>query len=123
VLITQTTLSTIETETELESLQERYSDLTIKPHICPATTDRQKAVIALAKQNDLVIIVGSPTSSNSNRLKDVVIETGGKAYIVDTAAELQKSWFEGKEKIAVSSGASTPEHLLEEVITKIKTYN
>lgn len=122
VVLTQTTLSILETEKKLNKLKERYPKLTIKPHICMATTQRQKAVIKLAKETELVVIVGSPTSSNSNRLREVAEAAGAKAYIVDTAAELDSNWFKGVEKIAVSSGASTPEWLLEEAIERIKGF-
>lgn len=122
VVLTQTTLSTLETRKKLDNLQKRYPGLVIRKHICPATTQRQEAVIELAKEVGFVVIVGSPTSSNSNRLKDVAEEVGAKAYIVDTADELDPSWFKGIKKVAVSSGASTPEWLLEEVVEKIKGF-
>jgi len=121
VVLTQTTLSILETKEALKKLQEKYPNLTIKPHICPATTQRQEAVIKLAKEIGFVVIVGSPTSSNSNRLKDVAEDEGATAYIVDTVEELDLSWFKGIKKVAVSSGASTPERLLEEVVERIKT--
>ncbi|MBL7159546.1 4-hydroxy-3-methylbut-2-enyl diphosphate reductase [Candidatus Microgenomates bacterium] len=122
VVLTQTTLSILETEQKLTQLKEKYPKLTIKPHICLATTQRQQAVIQLAKKIGFVVIVGSPTSSNSNRLKEVAEITGAKAYIVDTAEELNPDWFQGIEKIAVSSGASTPEWLLEKVIERIRSF-
>ena len=121
VVLTQTTLTTLETEEKLEKLKAKYPQLTIIPHICPATTQRQKAVIELAKEVGFVVIVGHPTSSNSNRLKDVAEASGAKAYIVDTAAELKPEWFKGVEKVAISSGASTPERLLKEVVERIKS--
>lgn len=120
VVLTQTTLSILETESALTRLKEKYPALEIRPHICPATTERQQAVIDLAKKIGLVIIVGSPTSSNSNRLREVAVAAGARSYIVDTAAEINPSWFTGVEKVAVSSGASTPEWLLEEVVEKIR---
>lgn len=122
VVLTQTTLSILETEKKLKELKEKHPELTIKPHICLATTQRQQAVIKLAKEVGFVVIVGSPTSSNSNRLKEVAEAAGAKAYIVDTADELDPNWFKGIEKVAVSSGASTPEWLLEEVIERIKEF-
>lgn len=120
VVLTQTTLSTLETKETLGKLKKKYPGLTIEPHICPATTQRQQAVIELAKEIGFVVIVGSPTSSNSNRLREVAEEIGAKAHIVDTADELNPEWFKGIERVAVSSGASTPEWLLEEVIERIK---
>lgn len=121
VVLTQTTLSTLETEVALSRLKKNYPGLTIVPHICPATTARQKAVIELAKKIGFVIIVGHPTSSNSNRLREVAQDSGAKAYIVDTENELEPDWFIGKTKVVVSSGASTPDWLTEKVIEKIKT--
>ena len=121
VVVTQTTLSILETEEALKGLKTKYPELTIEKHICLATTERQTAVIELAKQTGFVVIVGSPTSSNSNRLREVAESVGAKAYIVDTADELNPNWFEGVETVAVSSGASTPEWLLEEVVEKIKS--
>lgn len=120
VVLTQTTLSALETKETLGKLKKKYPGLTIEPHICPATTQRQQAVIELAKEIGFVVIVGSPTSSNSNRLREVAEEIGAKAHIVDTADELNPEWFKGIERVAVSSGASTPEWLLEEVIERIK---
>lgn len=122
VVITQTTLSILETKTVLDNLQLKYPEITIKPHICLATTERQQAIINLAKKIGFVIIVGSPTSSNSNRLKEVAESAGARTYIVDNANQLKKSWFKNKKEVAVSSGASTPEWVLEEVIEKIKTF-
>jgi len=122
IVLTQTTLSTLETKDALEKLTQKYPTLTIKPHICPATTQRQEAVIKLAKEVGLVVIVGSPTSSNSKRLREVAEEVGAKAYIVDTAKELNPAWFKAATKVAVSSGASTPEEILNEVIERIKTF-
>jgi len=120
VVLTQTTLPEIETKEVLDRLKEKHPELEIRPHICPATSQRQRAVIDLAKKVGFIVIVGSPTSSNSNRLKEVAEAVGARAYIVDTAAELNTSWFKDIEKVAVSSGASTPEWLLEEVVEKIK---
>ncbi len=120
IILTQTTLSTLETEKLFSRLKKRYPTLTIVPHICPATTARQQAVIKLAKEVGFVIIVGHPTSSNSNRLKEVATDSGAEAYIVDTEKDLQKEWFANKKKVAISSGASTPDWLLEKVTKKIK---
>lgn len=120
VVLTQTTLSVSETQAKLKKLKKKYPGLLIKPHICLATTKRQQAVINLAKKVSLMIIVGSPTSSNSNRLKEVAQASGSQAYIVDTAEELETHWFKGKQTVGISSGASTPEWLLNEVVAKIK---
>lgn len=122
VVLTQTTLSILETKEKLDRLKKKYPKLTINPHVCLATTERQKAVIKLAKKTGFVIIVGSPTSSNSNRLRETAEKVGAKAYIVDTAKELNPIWFKEVEKVAVSSGASTPEWLLEKVVERIRSF-
>lgn len=122
VVVTQTTLSTLETKAALKRLKKKYPQLTIDPHICPATTQRQQAVIKLARKIGTVVIVGSAKSSNSNRLKEVAEVVDAHAHIVDTAKELNPSWFKGAQRVAVSSGASTPEWLLDEVVEKIKTF-
>lgn len=121
VVITQTTLSILETKEVLDKLRKKYSTITIRPHICSATTDRQKAVMMLAKQTKTIIIVGSPTSSNSKRLKEVAEASGAKTYMVDIAADLKPEWFQGVNQIGVSSGASTPEEILNETIERIRT--
>lgn len=120
VVLTQTTLSILETKEALEKLKKRYPALMIKPHICLATTQRQEAVIKLAQKAGIIVIVGSSTSSNSNRLKEVAEKVGAKAHLVGKAGDLQKKWFMKKKKVVVSSGASTPEWVLDEVIKKIK---
>lgn len=120
IIITQTTLSTLETQKALDFIKNKYPEITILPHICQATTDRQNAIIDLAKKYKFVIIVGSPTSANSNSLRSVAESVGAKSYIVDNASELNPDWFIGVEDVAISSGASTPEDVLNQVIAKIK---
>ncbi len=120
VVVTQTTLSTIETQKALLFIKKKYPQITILPHICQATTDRQNAIINLAKKYKFVIVIGSPTSANSNSLKSVAQSVGATAYIVDNASELQPEWFLNQKNVVISSGASTPESILEEVINKIK---
>ncbi len=88
--------------------------------ICYATQNRQDAVKMLSPQVDLVIVVGSPTSSNSNRLRELSQRLGTESYMVDSAAELQPEWFEGKTRIGLTAGASAPEVLVREVIDRIK---
>jgi len=120
VIITQTTLSTLETKEALEFIKNKYPTVTILPHICQATTDRQQSIIELAKKHHFVIIVGAPTSANSNSLKSVAESVGAKSFIVDNASELNPDWFVGQSDIAISSGASTPEDVLNGVIERIK---
>ncbi len=120
VIMTQTTLSTIETQKAIDFIKNKYPLVTVLPHICQATTDRQTAIINLAQKYKFVIIVGSPTSANSNSLKSVAESSGAKAFIVDNASQLNPNWFKDQKNVAISSGASTPESVLNEVIEKIK---
>lgn len=120
VIVTQTTLSTIETQKVFDFLKIKYPQITIFPHICQATTERQQAIIRLAKKHHFVIIVGAPTSANSNSLCSVSESAGAISYIVDNASELNPDWFINQENIVVSSGASTPQNILDEVIKQIE---
>ena len=88
--------------------------------ICYATQNRQDAVKLLSPQVDVVIVVGSPTSSNSNRLREVALKLGTESYMVDSADELQADWFEGKHRVGLTAGASAPEILVQQVIERIK---
>jgi 4-hydroxy-3-methylbut-2-en-1-yl diphosphate reductase len=120
IILTQTTLSTLETQKVLIFIKNKYPEITILPHICQATSERQNVVIKLAKKYKFVVIIGSPTSANSNSLKSVAESVGAKSYIVDNASELNPKWFINQENIVISSGASTPEDILEKVVEKIK---
>jgi 4-hydroxy-3-methylbut-2-enyl diphosphate reductase len=122
VIITQTTLSTTETKEALEFIKNKYPTVSILPHICQATTERQNAILDLSRKYKFVIIVGAPTSANSNSLRSVAESIGAVAYIVDNASELNPGWFKDQENIVVSSGASTPEDILNEVIQKITEF-
>ncbi|QEY24188.1 4-hydroxy-3-methylbut-2-enyl diphosphate reductase [Neisseria animalis] len=120
--VSQTTLSVDETKDIIEALNARFPNIR-NPHkedICYATTNRQKAVKELAEECDIVIVVGSPNSSNSNRLREVAAHLGVDAYMVDNASYLEKSWFEGKQKVGVTAGASAPEVLVKEVLQTIQ---
>jgi 4-hydroxy-3-methylbut-2-enyl diphosphate reductase len=88
--------------------------------ICYATQNRQDAIKLMAKDCDLVIIVGSPNSSNSNRLREVAEKQGVEAYLIDNASFLKSSWLAGKRKIGVSAGASAPEVLVKDLIAQLK---
>lgn len=120
--LTQTTLSVDETVGLIEKLQQRFPQLVAPPSkdICYATQNRQDAVKDLAKVCDLIIICGSPHSSNSNRLRETGENQGVPSYIIDTAQELNVSILKNKERIGLSSGASVPRHIVNEVIEKIK---
>ena len=88
--------------------------------ICYATQNRQDAVKVMSPQVDIVIVVGSPTSSNSNRLRELADKLGTESYMVDSAEELQAAWFEGKSRVGLTAGASAPEILVKQVIERIK---
>ena len=122
--VSQTTLSVDETKDIIEALNARFPNIR-NPHkedICYATTNRQKAVKELAEECDLVIVVGSPNSSNSNRLREVAALLGVDAYMVDNASYLKKEWFDGKNKVGVTAGASAPEVLVKEVLQTIQSW-
>ena len=121
ILITQTTLSVSETEKIIKYLKNKFPKLEIFPHICPATTDRQKAVLELAKNCDVILIIGSPHSSNSLRLYETANSTGKPSFIIDNISEIKKEWFKNCQIIGISSGASTPENILNEVYDFITT--
>ena len=119
VWLTQTTLSVDETMQSVAILKERFPEIANPPSddICYATQNRQEAIKAIAPQADLVIVVGSTNSSNSVRLVEVALEYGAKAaYLVDYATEVNDEWFEGVEVIGVTSGASVPEILVNDLL-------
>jgi 4-hydroxy-3-methylbut-2-enyl diphosphate reductase len=120
--VTQTTLSMDDATHIINALKAKYPNIHApkSEDICYATQNRQDAVKLMAKDCDLVIIVGSPNSSNSNRLREVAEKQGVEAYMVDNASYLQASWLEGKKKIGVSAGASAPEVLVKEVISQLQ---
>ncbi len=122
--VTQTTLSVDDAMRVINALKARFPNIVgpKKDDICYATQNRQDAVKALAQQCDLVIVVGSPNSSNSNRLREVAQNLGVTAYMVDNASQLQADWLTGKANIGVTAGASAPEVLVQEVIAQLKQY-
>lgn len=118
VILTQTTLSVEETNKIIVAIKKRYAR-TLEPpahDICYATTNRQGAIKKLAVQVDVVLIVGSQTSSNSNRLVEVAREMGIDAYLVDSVEEIKDQWFRGKKVVGLSAGASAPEHKVQEIV-------
>jgi 4-hydroxy-3-methylbut-2-enyl diphosphate reductase len=121
-VVTQTTLSVDDAADILAAVKAKFPKVREpkQQDICYATQNRQDAVKVLSPQVDLVIVVGSPTSSNSNRLREVAQKVGTESYMVDNAQELQDQWFEGKQRIGVTAGASAPEVLVQEVIDRIK---
>jgi 4-hydroxy-3-methylbut-2-enyl diphosphate reductase len=120
--VTQTTLSVDDAARMVDALKARFPHIRgpKKDDICYATQNRQDAVKKLAADCDLVIVVGSPNSSNSNRLREVARNMGLPAHMVDNAGQLQAEWFEGKARIGVTAGASAPEVLVEGVIARLK---
>lgn len=120
--VSQTTLSVDETKDIIAALREKFPLIQApkKDDICYATQNRQDAVKALAKDCDIVIVVGSPNSSNSNRLREVAAQKGVSSYMVDNASLLKKEWFEGKNLAGVTAGASAPDILVQEVVAAIQ---
>jgi 4-hydroxy-3-methylbut-2-enyl diphosphate reductase len=120
--VTQTTLSVDDATQVINALKARFPNIKApkSDDICYATQNRQDAVKIMAKDCDLVIIVGSPNSSNSNRLREVAKNQGVEAYMVDNASHLQAAWLQGKKKVGISAGASAPEVLVKEVITALQ---
>ena len=120
--VTQTTLSVDDAADIVTALKQKFPQITApkSDSICYATQNRQDAVKVLAKDCDLVIVVGSPNSSNSNRLREVAQNQGIESYMVDNASYLEPAWVLGKQRIGVSAGASAPEVLVKEVIAKLQ---
>ena len=122
--VTQTTLSMDDTASVIDVLRERFPLIhgPKKNDICYATQNRQDAVKSLAKQCDLVLVVGSPNSSNSNRLKEVAERMSVPAYLIDNANEINQAWLINKKRIGLTAGASAPEVLVEAVIKQLKEW-
>jgi 4-hydroxy-3-methylbut-2-enyl diphosphate reductase len=122
--VTQTTLSVDDAREITEALRRRFPGIVgpKKDDICYATQNRQDAVKALAAQCDIVIVVGSPNSSNSNRLREVAANAGVPAYMVDRADDLDPGWVEGKAAVGVTAGASAPELLVRQVIDRLRDF-
>lgn len=122
--VTQTTLSIDDTAKVIDALRKKYPMIMgpRKDDICYATQNRQDAVRDLAEQCDVVLVVGSPNSSNSNRLRELAERMGKSAYLVDNAEELEKDWFKSDSKIGVTAGASAPEILIKQVIQRLQDW-
>ena len=122
--VTQTTLSVDDTQRVVAALRKRFPTLASprKEDICYATQNRQDAVKRLAAQCDLILVVGSPTSSNSNRLREIAEKAGIPGYLVDGPEDLHREWFEGKRSVGVTAGASAPEVLVERVVARIREW-
>lgn len=122
--VTQTTLSIDDTADVIAALKSKYPLISEpkKADICYATTNRQEAVKFMAPQVDVVIVVGSPNSSNSNRLREVARKKNVPAYMIDNASQIDPVWLQDKQRIGVTAGASAPEVLVQAVIDKLKEY-
>ncbi len=122
--VTQTTLSVDDTQRIVDTLRERFPTLASprKEDICYATQNRQDAVKRLVERCDLILVVGSPTSSNSNRLREIAEKAGIPGHLIDGPEDLQREWFEGKQTVGVTAGASAPEVLVERVVARIREW-
>jgi 4-hydroxy-3-methylbut-2-enyl diphosphate reductase len=120
--VTQTTLSVDDAAAVVAALKRRFPHIAEpkKADICYATQNRQDAVKLMAPQVDVVIVIGSPTSSNSNRLREVAARCGVPAYLVDAAADIDPAWLEGRARVGVTAGASAPEVLVQETLARLK---
>ncbi len=121
-VVTQTTLS-VDDAAEILAAVKKHFPTVREPKqqdICYATQNRQDAVKLMSGKVDVVVVVGSPTSSNSNRLRELADRLGAEAYMVDTADELQAEWFDGKSRVGLTAGASAPEVLVQDVITRLR---
>lgn len=120
--VTQTTLSVDDTQRIIESLRQRFPNIIgpKKDDICYATQNRQDAVKTLASQCDIVLVVGSINSSNSNRLRELAERLGKPAYLIDSAADIQSEWLNDKKRIGITAGASAPESLVQEVVKHLQ---
>ncbi|HEX9182863.1 MAG TPA: 4-hydroxy-3-methylbut-2-enyl diphosphate reductase [Burkholderiales bacterium] len=120
--VTQTTLSVDDAQAIIAALKARFPQIRgpKKDDICYATQNRQDAVKVMTPRCDVVIVVGSPNSSNSNRLREVAENMGAKAYMVDSAADLRPEWVAGKRRVGVTAGASAPEVLVEQLVARLK---
>ncbi|MEO6895639.1 MAG: 4-hydroxy-3-methylbut-2-enyl diphosphate reductase, partial [Caldimonas sp.] len=121
-VVTQTTLSVDDAAEILAAVKRRFPGVRQpkQQDICYATQNRQDAVKVLAPGVDVLIVVGSPSSSNSNRLRELAERLGADAYMVDTASDLMPEWFEGKRRVGVTAGASAPEVLVEAVVERLR---
>lgn len=121
--VTQTTLSVDDSQAVAAALRERFPDISVpkKADICYATQNRQDAVKELAKHVDVVLVIGSSTSSNSNRLREVAERNGIPAYLVDGAADVNPEWLRGRDAVGITAGASAPAPLVDEVVRKLES--
>lgn len=122
--VTQTTLSMDDTAGVIDALKEKFPKIHAprKDDICYATQNRQDAVKDLAERCEIVLVVGSPNSSNSNRLRELAERLGARAFLIDNASQMQKDWFDGVQTVGVTAGASAPEVLIQEVLDTLQAW-
>jgi 4-hydroxy-3-methylbut-2-enyl diphosphate reductase len=120
VALTQTTLSVNDTSEIMQVLKDRFPNLISRNDICYATTNRQAAVKAITNEVDLVMVIGAQNSSNCNRLREVAEAQGVPAYLINGPEDIQAEWLDGVERIGITSGASTPERLVDDVVASLK---
>ncbi|CAA6824385.1 MAG: 4-hydroxy-3-methylbut-2-enyl diphosphate reductase (EC [uncultured Thiotrichaceae bacterium] len=120
--VTQTTLSVDDTSVVIDALKQRFPNIKgpKKDDICYATQNRQDALKRLAGMSDVILVVGSPNSSNSNRLRELAQKKGVNAYLIDGAEDIQEEWLDGKDKVGLTAGASAPEILVKEVTDRLQ---
>ena len=118
-VLTQTTLSVDDTRNVIEHIEGQFNDVIVRNDLCYATTNRQLSVKDLCALADLVLVIGAPNSSNCNRLREVAQAEGVPSYLINGVDELRDEWFEGIENVGITSGASTPEELVQAVVDKI----
>ena len=123
VILTQTTLSVDDTRHEVQEIQRAFPNTITREDICYATTNRQEAAKELARTVDIVLVIGSQNSSNCNQLREVAEAQGVPAYLINGPEDLDSNWLGGVERVGITSGASTPEILVDEVITAIQPDN
>ena len=122
--VTQTTLSVDDTQVVIDALKQRFPSIQgpRKDDICYATQNRQDAVRALSRDADAIIVVGSPNSSNSNRLRELSQQKDVPSYLVDAPEQIERAWFDGVETVGITAGASAPEILVKQVIDQVKAF-
>ena len=118
-VLTQTTLSVGDTAKAIDAIKNRFPQALVRNDICYATTNRQEAVTRMAADVDLVLVIGAQNSSNCNRLREVAEAHGVPSYLINGPEEIDQEWFKDKERVGITSGASTPEVLVESVITAL----
>ena len=119
-VLTQTTLSVDDTEKSIQNIQNSFGDVLVRNDLCYATTNRQIAVKEISGHVEVFLVVGAQNSSNCNRLKDVAEANGLPAFLINSVEELDMSWLEGVSNVGITSGASTPDSLVKEIIDFIK---